>query len=115
MTRNAEHVYTGADDLERIRQLVEQLPNGAHVRLRLQDGAELEGIVAARPIAQLFFGPDGNEGTNAVLRLEQPRCRDPWWGPRVHGDPRRPPGVARRRRVRPGRTGADPRPCARPG
>jgi len=99
MTRNAEHVYTGADDLERIRQLVEQLPNGAHVRLRLQDGAELEGIVAARPIAQLFFGPDGSEGTNAVVRLEQPALSYPeeagWrdlWVDRIRSIERLDPG-----------------------
>ncbi len=99
MTRNAEHVYTEADDLERIRQLVEQLPNGAHVRLRLQDGAELEGIVAARPIAQLFFGPDGSEGTNAVVRLEQRALSDPegagWrdlWVDRIRGIERLDPG-----------------------
>ena len=77
MTRNAEHVYTEAADLERIREHIEQLPNGAHVQLQLQDGSALEGIVAARPIAQLFFGPDGNEGTNAVLRLEQPALDQP--------------------------------------
>lgn len=77
MTRNAEHVYTEAADLERIREHIEQLPNGAHVQLQLQDGSALEGIVAARPIAQLFFGPDGNEGTNAVLRLEQPAMAAP--------------------------------------
>ena len=77
MTRDAEHVYTEAADLERIREHIEQLPNGAHVQLQLQDGSALEGIVAARPIAQLFFGPDGNEGTNAVLRLEQPALSHP--------------------------------------
>ena len=77
MTRNAEHVYTEAADLDRIREHIEQLPNGAHVQLQLQDGSALEGIVAARPIAQLFFGPDGNEGTNAVLRLEQPALSQP--------------------------------------
>ncbi|MGH8075206.1 MAG: DUF3247 family protein [Lysobacter sp.] len=99
MTRNAEHVYTGADDLERIRQHIEQLPNGAHVRLRLQDGGELEGIVAARPIAQLFFGPDGNEGTNAVVRLEQPALPRPeeagWrdlWVDRIRSIERLDPG-----------------------
>ena len=99
MTRNAEHVYTDADDLERIRQHIEQLPNGAHVRLQLHDGGELEGIVAARPIAQLFFGPDGNEGTNAVVRLEQPALSHPeearWrdlWVDRIRSIERLDPG-----------------------
>ena len=99
MTRNAEHVYTDDADLDRIREHIEQLPNGAHVRLQLQDGHTIEGIVAARPIAQLFFGPDGNEGTNAVLRLEQPALSDPeaagWrdlWVDRIRSITRLDPG-----------------------
>ncbi len=77
MTRNAEHVHTDPDEVARIRHTIEQLPNGAHVVLRMEDGSELTGIVAARPVAQVFFGPDGNEGTNAVLRLEQPALYQP--------------------------------------
>ena len=77
MTRNAERVHTDRAELDRLGQLIEQLPNGAHVVLRMEDGDAIEGIVAARPIAQVFFGPDGEEGTNAVLRLEQPALDQP--------------------------------------
>lgn len=77
MTRNAEHVHIDPAEVARIQQHIELLPNGAHVLLTLDDGSELEGIVAARPIAQVFFGPDGNEGTNAVVRLEQPALYHP--------------------------------------
>ena len=77
MTRNAERVHTEPAELERIRQLIEQLPNGAHVVLRMEGDQTIEGVVAARPIAQVFFGPDGDEGTNAVLRLEQPALYHP--------------------------------------
>ncbi|MGQ4661030.1 DUF3247 family protein [Lysobacter sp. F6437] len=77
MTRNAERVHTDQAELDRLGQLIEQLPNGAHVVLRMEDGDAIEGIVAARPIAQVFFGPDGEEGTNAVLRLEQPALYRP--------------------------------------
>lgn len=77
MTRNAEHVHVDPVEVARIRELVQLLPNGAHVVLQMVDGGTLEGIVAARPVAQLFFGPDGTEGTNAVLRLEQPALNAP--------------------------------------
>ena len=77
MTRNAERVHTDRAELDRLGHLIEQLPNGAHVVLRMEDGDAIEGIVAARPIAQVFFGPDGEEGTNAVLRLEQPAMATP--------------------------------------
>ena len=77
MTRNAEQVHVDPGEVARIRDLIEQLPNGAHVVLQMADDGPLEGIVAARPVAQLFFGPDGNEGTNAVLRLEQPALSHP--------------------------------------
>ncbi|GAB2623223.1 DUF3247 family protein [Novilysobacter erysipheiresistens] len=77
MTRNAEHVHVDPAEVARIRELIEQLPNGARVVLQMADGGPLEGIVAARPVAQLFFGPDGSEGTNAVLRLEQPAMDAP--------------------------------------
>ncbi len=77
MTRNAEHVHTDPGEVARIQHIIEQLPNGAHVVLRMEDGSELKGVVAARPVAQVFFGPDGNEGTNAVLRLEYPSIDAP--------------------------------------
>ncbi|MGH8085690.1 MAG: DUF3247 family protein [Lysobacter sp.] len=77
MTRNAEHVHVDPAEVDRIRQHIEQLPNGAHVVLQMDDGDRLEGVVAARPVAQLFFDPDGREGTNAVLRLEHPSINAP--------------------------------------
>lgn len=77
MTRNAEHVHVDPSEVARIQHHIEQLPNGAHVVLQMVDGDTLEGVVAARPVAQLFFGPDGREGTNAVLRLEHPSIKAP--------------------------------------
>ena len=78
MTRDAEHVYTEAADLERIREHIEQLPNGAHVQLQLQDGSTLEGIVAARlagPVQQ----PVGIEGVvdPAALVEFEAQCGTP--------------------------------------
>ena len=53
----------------------------------------------ARAIALVFFGPDGREGTNAVVRLEQPALERPetagWldvWVDRIHEVRRLDPG-----------------------
>ena len=70
MTRNANRVHTGPQAIARLESLIAALPNGARVALQLDDGSQLRGIVAARPILQLFYGPDGNEGSNAVVRME---------------------------------------------
>lgn len=70
MTRNAQRVHTDPGAIARLESLIAALPNGARVELQLDDGPPLRGTVAARPILQLFFGPDGTEGSNAVVRLE---------------------------------------------
>lgn len=70
MTRNANRVHSDPEAIARLESLIAALPNGARVALQLDDGSQLRGIVAARPILQLFYGPDGNEGSNAVVRLE---------------------------------------------
>ena len=77
MTRNAERVHTDPAAIAAIQRTIELLPNGAHVVLGMEDGSEVSGIVAARPIAQVFFDPDGREGTNAVVRIEQPALEHP--------------------------------------
>ena len=71
MSRNAERVHTDPAEIARIQDRIEQLPAGARVSLLMDDGVELSGIVAARPMIQLLSAPDGSVGTNALLRLEQ--------------------------------------------
>lgn len=71
MGSHCERVYRDEADVARLRQLIERLPADAHVRLKFDDGSLLTGIVGERPVLQLFFGPDGREGANAVLRLER--------------------------------------------
>jgi hypothetical protein len=77
MTRNALRVHTDAAEIARLRQLIEQLADDARVTLRLEDGSELTGIVAARPMTQVFFDAQGREGTNATVRIEQPALDRP--------------------------------------
>ena len=76
MSRQAERVHTDPETIARLQNLVAQLPAGARVSLLMDDGAEVTGIVIARPMTQLFFDPEGTEGTNSVLRLEQPAMYD---------------------------------------
>lgn len=90
--RNANRVYTSSDDIERLRRKVAALPNGAHVELELEDGEQLVGIVAGRPMLQQFFDFQGNEGTNGTVRLERPALDRPMdtpvprdiWLDRIH-------------------------------
>lgn len=70
--RIAQHVYTDQADIDRLQAMIPELPNGQPVALAMRDGTRLAGIVAVRPTIQQFFGPDGQEGSNALVRLEQP-------------------------------------------
>lgn len=75
--RNADRVYTSAEDIDRLREKVAALPNGEHVELELEDGEHLFGIVAARPMLQQFFDFKGCEGMNGTVRLERPSLYHP--------------------------------------
>ncbi len=77
MSRKAERVHTDPAAIARIQERIEQLPPGAHVSLLMEDGVEVQGIVTARPSTQLFFSPDGTEGSNALVRLAQPAMYQP--------------------------------------
>lgn len=77
MTATAECVYTSEADLARLRALIGELPNGAHVDLDLDDGRRLRGTVAARPTLQVFVDAAGREGMNALVRLEEPAMDEP--------------------------------------
>jgi len=72
MIPTAQRVFTRAEDIDHLRGQIEQLCEGAFVRLTLRDGDVQQGTVSARPQAQVFFGPDGEEGTNALVRLVDP-------------------------------------------
>lgn len=71
MGQRAHRVFTQPGDIERLAALCAQLHDSEPMALRLEDGERVTGVVATRPILQTFVDADGNEGTNAVLRLEQ--------------------------------------------
>jgi len=75
--RIAPHVYTRAEDIDRLRRKVVELDNGAHVELELEGGDRITGIVAARPMLLTFYDAAGNEGTNASVRVERPALEAP--------------------------------------
>jgi len=75
--RIAPRVYTAQADIDRLQSLIPALPNDRRVELTLVDGRVFTGIVAARPMTTQFFDADGREGTNGVLRLEQPALEAP--------------------------------------
>lgn len=87
MSRTADRVYTAAADLARLEAWFPQLGDGARVAITLSDGQTVHGVVSAVPNLQVFFDPAGNEGMNAVLRLEDPQdaSRDRYvWVDQIH-------------------------------
>lgn len=76
MTQRADRVYTDAQDIRHLDALIAPLADEMRVRLTLIDGSEIIGIVTVRPSLQTFLDEDGEEGVNAVLRLDplRPPC-----------------------------------------
>lgn len=70
MNEKPERLLVEPDDLARLTAMAATLDDEEQVRLTLDDGSVLEGVVAARPSVQLFRAADGGFGSNALLRLE---------------------------------------------
>ena len=70
MTQTADRVCTADEDIARLERLVTQLPDQARVELVLDDGSTLTGAVAVRPTVQAFVDPQGQEGINGLLRID---------------------------------------------
>lgn len=70
MTEAPPHLYTQQADIARLEAMIQQLPDEAVVRLDLNDGGNITGTVAVRPTVQVFRGADGEEGFNAVVRID---------------------------------------------
>ena len=77
MGRKAERVYTEPREIERIQQLVVELPSQAHVRVTMKNGNVITGTVIERPAAQLFEDASGAAGMNGQLYLDDP-IAPPW-------------------------------------
>lgn len=65
-----DRVFTQAADVALLEANIAALPDEAIVQLTMDDGSALRGVVATRPSAQIFRTSDGQEGINAVLRLD---------------------------------------------
>ena len=70
MGKTAERVYTDDADIARLEGLMEQLPDEARVELLLADGSSVAGVVSVRPTVQTFLDPQGEEGINGVVRID---------------------------------------------
>lgn len=71
MSREAPRVHVDPAAIARLEDVALQLPQDSRVELRLDDGTTLRGIVTMTPTIQAFYDPDGNEGLNAVARIER--------------------------------------------
>jgi len=72
MGRIAGKVYTEAADLARLERRVTELPVNARVRVHTRDRGAIEGVVTVTPTVQAFRDAADNEGTNGVVKLEDP-------------------------------------------
>ena len=70
MAQFAERVVTDQAEIDRIKAMILVLDEEARVEIELDDGTVLAGAVAIKPTLQVFRDPQGNEGTNGVLRLD---------------------------------------------
>ena len=64
------HIYTSRADLDLIDARIRALDDEARVRVTLAGGACIEGVVSARPTLETFRDAAGDEGHNALLRLD---------------------------------------------
>jgi hypothetical protein len=71
MSREAPRVHVDPAAIARLEDLSTQLQQDSRVEVRLDDGSMLRGIVTMTPSIQSFYDPDGNEGLNAVARIER--------------------------------------------
>lgn len=69
MSRVAPRVYLQADDIARLEAMGARLHENERVRVELDDGRLVEGIVELTPSMLVFFDPNGREGMNASVRL----------------------------------------------
>lgn len=70
MGQIADHVYTEQADIALIESRIVALPDEAIVELTMGDGRKLKGVVSTRPSIQTFRNPQGGEGVNALLRID---------------------------------------------
>lgn len=70
MIQSPDHLYTHQADIARVEALAQELPDEAVVELHLVDGNVVVGTVSMRPSVQVFRDSEGNEGFNAVVRVE---------------------------------------------
>lgn len=75
MGQFAECVYTDQADIALLEDRATQLPDEAKVEVVLIDGSKLQGVVATRPVVQVFHDSAGEEGINGMVRIDD--ARDP--------------------------------------
>jgi uncharacterized protein DUF3247 len=71
MARVAPRVHVSAAAIARLEALGSELLQDARVEILLDDGTILSGIVEYQPSVQMFFDPQGREGSNAQVRIER--------------------------------------------
>lgn len=86
MGQIAERVHTDPRMIELLEERAFALKDEAVVEMELDDGRRIRGVVVALPTIQVFRDAEGNEGHNALVRLDDaydPRREHYVWLDRV--------------------------------
>lgn len=70
MTQQAARVHSDPRQTQRLAELCATLDDTERFALTLADGTQVVATVVARPILQTFVDAAGEEGVNAVLKLD---------------------------------------------
>lgn len=79
MSRQAPQICTTDADVRRLVTLISQLPAHGRVVLTLRDGKMYDGVVKVRASTQVLRNPQGEEGINAAITLENPEAPHGAW------------------------------------
>jgi hypothetical protein len=70
MAQQAVRVHSDPQQTQRLADLCATLDDTERFSLTLIDGTQVEATVVARPVLQTFVDARGEEGVNAVLKLD---------------------------------------------
>ncbi len=70
MSKIIDRVHTDQETINHLKQLQLELDAELEVELHLRDGRVIRGTLPERPIVMQFQDPQGNEGTNGLIRLD---------------------------------------------
>lgn len=70
MSQTPPRLVTSREDVDRLERRILECHDEAMLRITMDDGSVFEGTVSVRPTVEAFRNAAGDEGHNALLRLD---------------------------------------------